>query len=161
MEVKNVATDLKLIQALVPAAPSGAATTSDWICCKNLHKVIFIISLYDGNTQDTVFSLYEATAVAGTSSQAITKYSKIWYNSAIGTSDLLVRSSDAASYTLANSGGGATKMVVIEFECANFSAGYDCLALYQDATNASNITSVIAIGFPRYCGANSVDSIAD
>ena len=158
--IQNIASDLKIIQVLVPAAPSGSATTSDYICCKNLHKVVFVFSLYDGNTQDTVFSLYESTAV-DTTGAASTKTHKIWTNADISASDLLVRETDAATYTLANSAGTKTKLVVIEWDPAKHTAGYDCIAIYQDATNASNISSCIAICIPRYAGANGVDSIAD
>jgi len=102
----------KLVMMDAPVAANALAC--DYICCKNAHKVWFIIQHYGGGGDtDLVLSLTEATDVAAGTSAAVTATFKIWSDIAASTtSDTMTRRTDAASYTI-DTGAGADYLVVI------------------------------------------------
>jgi len=145
------------------AAPVAAnAATYDYICCKNAHKVWFVIQHYGGGGDtDLVLSLKEATDVAAGTSAAVTATFPIWSDIDAGTaSDGLVRQTDAANYTI-DTGAGADYLTVLEWDPAKHTAGYDCISVVDTGGNASNIVSVLAVIQERYPADQPPSAIID
>lgn len=140
----------KPVGVATPQAANGFSL-SDYISCKNAHKIWFYIHHYSGGGDtDLVVGLKEATAVAGTGAAAVTATVPIWSDSDHGTtSDGLARQTDAASYTI-DTGAGTDYLVVIEWDPVLHTAGYDCIAVTGSGGNASNIVAITAHILERY-----------
>lgn len=142
---------------LVNVAHSQAANavTYDVISCKNAHKVWFIITQsYAGDT-DLTLSLIEATSVDG-STTAVTGTFPFWQDVDVASVDLMTRQTDAALVTF-DTTANKHQMIVIEWDPAKHTAGYDCIALVDNANaggagNASNYVTVVAVIQTRYPG---------
>lgn len=148
---------------IVQVAPTAAAdaVTYDTISCKDAHKVWFIIQHQGANDTDITMSLVESTDVANSTTTAVTATVPIWVDTNAGTaSDTLVRQTDAASYVI-NTGVGTDQLVVIEWDPAKFSAGYDCIQLADSGGNGSNYLTALAIIDTRYKGASQQTVITD
>jgi len=126
---------------------SGAANAvdCDWISCKNVNKVWFLIFHAGSNDTDLTLQLSEATAVAGTSAQDVTVACPIWRDNDAGTtSDTYARSTDDDNIVI----DPATQnpvMAVIEWDPAKFSAGFDCITLADSGGHASNTVRIFAL----------------
>lgn len=140
----------KLVGIATPQAANGFSA-GDYISCKNAHKIWFIVHHYSGGGDtDLVVSLKEATNVAAGTSAAVTATFPIWADSDHGTSsDGLARQTDAANYTI-DTGAGTDYLVVLEWDPAKHSAGYDCITVVATGGNASNIVAVLAVIQERY-----------
>jgi len=141
---------------IVMVAPTAAANAVayDYICCKNAHKVWFIVQHQGTNDTDLTLSMLEATTVAGGSAAAIAGTYPVWVDTNAGTaSDALVKTSMTGATTstyVINTGVTTDQLVVIEWDPANFSAGFDCIALTDSGGNASNYVTVTAIIQERF-----------
>ncbi len=146
---------------IVNVAPSQAANavTYDAICCKNAHKVWFIITQdYTGDT-DITFSLIEGTDVAMGTTAAVTAALPIWYNADVAAAttgaaattlfDALTKITTGSSHEFDTTANKA-QMCVIEWDPAKHTAGYDCISLTDAGGNASNYVTAIAIVQTRY-----------
>lgn len=145
--------------------PNTAANALDCriISCKDAHKVWFVISHYGGGGDtDLVLSLVESVDVAGSTTTAVTATFPIWSNidTASTAADALTKRADAASYTI-DTGLGKNYLVVIEWDPAKFSAGYDCIKLSDTDGNGSNIVNAMAIIATRYPQADPPIAITD
>lgn len=139
----------KIVQAHEPVA-ADALADCDYVSCKNLKKLWAIVHHYSGGGDtDLVFTINEATAVAGTGEQAITETCPIWYNLDTSLADLFTRATDAYTFTV-DTGAGKDQIWILEWDPAKFSAGFDCFSLSSTGGNASNIVSVLYVGVPRY-----------
>lgn len=150
----------KLVMMDAPVAANAIAC--DYICTKNAHRVWFIIQHYSGGGDtDLTISLTEAQEVAGSNTTAVTATFPIWTDTNAGTaSDTLVRTTDAASYKI-DTGAGTDYLVVIEWDPAKHTAGYDCITVSDSGGNASNIASVLAVIQERYPGDQPPTAITD
>ena len=120
------------------------AVASDAVNMKNAKKAWVCVIHKGAADTDLVVSLAEHTAV-GQSAVAITATFPIWVDADVGTSsDTLVRQTDAANYTI-NTGDSANQMVVMEWDPAKFSAGYDTLSLADSGGNASNTVAAFMV----------------
>lgn len=152
--------DLKIVKLYHGAAN---AIDSDVISCKNaLGSVWFMIWHYGGGGDtDLVLSLVESTDVAAGTSAAVTALFPIWADTDAGTtSDVLARQDDAASYTI-DTGAGADALVVLQWDPALHTDGYDCIAIGDSGGNASNTCTVFAMYEPRYKGQTLDAAITD
>lgn len=138
------------------------AISADYICCKNAHKVWFVVQHYGGGGDtDLVLSLTEATNVAAGTTSAVTATFPIWVDVDAGTaSDALVRQTDAYNYTI-DTGAGADCLLVFEWDPAKHTAGYDCVTLTATGGNASNYVSLLAVMAERYQQATPPTAITD
>lgn len=152
---------LKIVSLAAIQSPDGL-TLTDYISCKNAHKVWLVIFHYSGGGDtDYVVGLDEATAVAGTTHAAVTATVPIWSNTATGTaSDTMTRRTDAASYTI-DTGAGTDYLVVMEWDPAKHTAGYDCIAVTGSGGNAGNYVSVLALIHERYPADQPPSAIID
>jgi len=150
----------KIVQGHEPVA-ANALGTCDYVCCKNMKKLWVILHHYSGGGDtDLVLTINEATAVAGTSAAAITVACPIWYNVDTASADLLTRATDAYTFTV-DTGAGLDQIWIMEWDPANFSAGFDCFALASSGGNASNIVSVMYFAEYRYQSDVPVSAITD
>ena len=136
------------------------AVASDVVSCKNAHRVWIVVFHSGSSDTDLVVSLAEHTAV-GQSAVAITATFPLWVDADVGTSsDALVRQTDAANYTI-DTGVSGNQLVVMEWDPAKFSAGYDCLSLADSGGNASNNVCAFAVIDSRYKADQPPTAITD
>lgn len=161
MNFRTLPENFKLVGIATPQAANGFSA-SDYISCKNAHKVWFVIHHYSGGGDtDLVVSLKEATDVAAGTSAAVTATVPIWADSDHGTtSDGLVRQTDAANFTI-DTGAGTDYLVVIEWDPALHTSGYDCIAVVATGGNANNIVAVLAVMETRYPADQPPTAITD
>jgi hypothetical protein len=141
------------------------AVSCDYISCKNaVDKVYFVIFHYSGGGDtDLVLGLKEATDVAAGTNAAVTATFPIWSDTDAGTSsDTLVRQTNAATYTI-DTTAGTDYMVVLEWDPALHTAGYDCITVYDATTggNGSNTITILAVFESKYQGASLPSAIID
>jgi len=154
--------NMKIVRVQQIAA-CNAFTLSDYISCKNAHKVWFVISHYLTNNTNIVIGLTEATTVAGGSAAAVTETVPIWVDIDHGTaSDDLVRDTDAASYEIHPDVAGEA-LIVMEWDPAKFTAGFDCIAVSGGGAggHANNRIVIFALIAERYQQATPPSAIVD
>jgi hypothetical protein len=150
----------KIVQCGFTAAN---AVDCDIICCKNAHKVWFLVYHNGSSDTDLTLSLVEAASVAGSTTAAVTATFPVWYNSTATTAgDTLSKvATDAASYLINVGAGGAAQLVVVEWDPAKHSDGYDCIKVGDSGGHASNQVAIIAIVEMRYLQATPPTVITD
>jgi len=147
---------------IVNVAPIQAANavTYDAICCKNAHKVWFIIIQDYAADADITFSLQEGTDVAMGTTAAVTAALPIWYNADVaaivtgdttGAIDNMTKITSGSSHEFDTTLGKA-QMCVIEWDPAKHTAGYDCIRIADANGSATNEVAAIAIIQTRYPG---------
>lgn len=149
----------KIMQGAPPTTTNGAVT-GDYVSLKNAHRVWVIFELTQAVGHATVCSLMRATAVAPTGATAVTESVKIWENEDTGSTDTLVRQTDATSVTL-----GAdikNKQVIMEIVPQGLTATFDCIAGVTSASSqSSNFVSMTYILETRYAQATPPTAITD
>ena len=138
--------------------------TYDIISCKNAHKVWFLVQLTGENDTDSTLSLSESTDVAGGTAAAVTATFPVWYNqdTVSTTADAMTLvTTEAASYVINIGEGGEGQMVVIEWDPAKHTAGYDCIQLVDASGHGSNTMVAFAFIQPRYQQADPPTAITD
>ncbi len=141
---------------------AGNAVACDYICCKNAHKVWFLIFHAGANDTDLTLGLQEAVDVAATGgASAVTATFPIWKDVDAGaSSDLLVRQSDAASLVI----DPATQnpvLAIFEWDPAKHTPGYDCISVSDSGGHANNTVQIIAFILERYQADQPPSAIID
>lgn len=138
--------------SVLPIQAANALSTGDYICCKNVNKAWAVITHVGANDTDLTLEFSEAEDVAGTNAADVTKTFPIWRDNDSGTgSDTVSRSADAATAVI----DPATQnpvLVVMEWDPAKFTAGFDCIAVKGNAGHASNNVHVLWVLEMRYQG---------
>jgi len=147
----------KIVTGLTPHA--GGALTGDYVSLKNAHKCWIVIESCGGAANAATFGVREGTDVAPGASAAITALMPNWINNDTSTADALTKNADLA--TLTTDGLATPKLGIIEVDPAILTAGYDCIAVTEGASNALNITSVLYILAERYQQATPPSAIVD
>jgi hypothetical protein len=148
----NFPEEFKLVLggSVLPIQAANALSTGDYICCKNVQKAWAVITHQGANDTDLVLEFSEATDVAGSGAADVTKTVPNWRDNDAGTgSDTLVKQTDAATVTI----DPATQnpvLVVMEWDPAKFTAGYDCIAVKGNNGHGSNNVHVLWILEMRY-----------
>lgn len=150
------------IVKLYGGATNGHSSGTDFISCKNAHKV-WIVGYTWGTTATTyVVSLLEATDVAAGTQAAVTATFPQWKVIATTSTDALTRvATDAASLTIDPDGTDTTMLYVLEWDPAKFTAGYDCLAVDGTTGDAADYTVILAFIEERYKQALAPAAITD
>ncbi len=149
----------KIVQGKSPTTTTGGFT-ADYVSLKNVHRAWVIVELTQAVAHATVVSLMRATAVAPTGATAVTETVPIWENEATGTSDTLVRQTDAASITL--TADAENKTVVMLIDPAKLTDTFDCIAAkLSDSSQATNFASVTYLLETRYAQATPPTAITD
>jgi len=139
-----------------PVTTNGGVTT-DYICLKNVHMLVAVFHLKQASGHATGIDPVQATAVAGTSAKAITATVPIWSNEDVTATSVLVRQTDAITYTVTND--VKSKVVVMQIDPAGLDVlnGFDCLCFtVDDSSTAGNFVSAMAYIVPRYPGVNVI-----
>ncbi len=157
--------NLKVVQLFV-GAPStlGSAGVSDYICCKNAHKVWVLLQHFGTNDTDlAAIGIQAATDVAAGTSAAVTATLPIWYTAQASylTTDAWTRATDAATYTPLDPALLGQTRVLLEWDPAKHTTGYDCIALRCTGGHASNFCVVNAFILPRFAQADVPSVIVD
>jgi hypothetical protein len=153
--------EITKIVTLYGGATNGSVTTaSDYISCKHAHKV-WIVG-YTWGTTGTTFpvSLMESVAV-GTAGAAVTTTFPIWKVIATTSTDALTRQTDAYTLTIDPDGTDSTMLFCFEWDCAKFTAGYDCLAVKGGTGNAADYCVILAFVAERFSQATPPTVITD
>ena len=159
MRLDSISTDLKLVEAITPQ--HVGAITGDYISCKTFQRVFVIVMCGYVAATDSLLTLYEAKNVAGLDAAATTKLPRIFVNLDTATSDTLAEVTAANTYNLNLNPETTNHMVVFEWDCQKFSAGFDCLAVGIGAGGATNFVAALYVGVPRYSGAEDVTAITN
>jgi hypothetical protein len=149
--------NLKIVEAITPSV--GAAVSGDYISCKNAHKVWIACSIQQAAANTITIGLTENTTVGTGVPAVVTATVPIWSNLDCATSDTLVRRTDAATYT--TDSGVKHKIVIMEWDPANHTAGYDCIMVTEGASAAANIFSAVYLIAERYPQPTPPASISD
>ena len=146
----SLVSDMKLVQALPPAA-DAAGRTGPYVSLKGAHKAAVLVNVTQGNAATVALSLVQAKDLAGTGAKAIPLVATS-INEDTTASDTLLPMAAAANYVTGV--GVKPKMVVFkltpeaDLDLAN---GYSCIALVTGASNAANITEgTFVLGPLRY-----------
>lgn len=158
---------MKIPQGIKPVVLYGGATNgsittmSDWISCKNAHRVWIVGYTWGANATTFPITMYEATAVAGTSSDIITATWPIWKGIVTTSLDTLTRQTDAAILTIDPDGTDATMLFVFEWDPAKASADHDCLAVKGGTGHANDYCVILAFIQERYPSVTPPSAIID
>lgn len=146
---------------LFGGATNGISAGTDYICCKNAHKVWFLIYTWGTTATTWVLTIREADDVAPTNSAAITDVFPIWKVISTTSTDALTKQTSAASLTIDPDGTDSTMLAVLEFDPSLFRAGYDCVSIWGSTGNASDYCTITAIIEERYPQAIPPSAIID
>lgn len=142
----NLVQNAKLVEVLAPAA-DAAGRTGTAFTLKNAHKAYLVVHITQGNAATILLTPQQCTTVAGGGAKAI-PVQRVWANLDTSVNDTLVRAADAATYT--TDAGVKNKIVVFEIDPSYLDTanGFDCIRLNTGASNAANITQVMAYLVP-------------
>lgn len=140
----NLTENTHVVSAFKPQA-GGSAIAGDYICLKNCNHVTVLVHINQANAATVALTIEQATAVAGTSSKAITEAVPIYLVADAVTSDSWVKQTDAVSFT--TSTATKEKLVAFEIDVAtlDLANGFDCLCVKAGASDATNIISATYI----------------
>jgi hypothetical protein len=144
-----------------PIVAANALGTGDFVCMKNVHKAWAVIVHQGANDTDLTVELREATDVAGGTAADVTATLPIWADVDFGTqSDALSRQTDAATYAI-DPATESPIILVIEWDPAKHTAGYDCIAVKGNNGHASNNVCVLWFLETRYPADQPPTAITD
>lgn len=158
MEKITLPENFKIVRAIDPQT-AAAGADGDYVSLKNAHHAWIIVDITQGNAATIAITVEKATKVDGTGSTAITTSVPIWSNAATGTSDTLVRQTNAVSFT--TSAALASKQVIFQIDPATLGEGYDCICVKAGASNAANVISATYMLQTRYPQATPPTAITD
>lgn len=138
--------NLNIVRGLAPTA-GGSSATGDYISMKYAHRIWVVFMTKQANAATAALSISKGKDVSGTDATAMTEVAKIYSTLDCATSDVLVKRTDAASYTL----DAALKEKLVVFEINPSALGaYDTIAAVVGTSDATNITSVLYLVESRY-----------
>lgn len=150
---------MKIVEAI--ALQVGGAITGNYVSLKNAHMVDVVVHITQGNAATVAITIEQATAVAPTGSKAITVAVPIWANQDCATSDLLVRQTDAVSFTTST----AVKHKIIKFQIdpatLDQANNFDCITVKTASSHADNLTQAIYYLHERYAADQPPSAIID
>jgi hypothetical protein len=149
----------KIVHGTSPVTTNGGVTAG-YVSLKNVNRAYVLVSLTQAASHTTAITIEQATAVAGTSTTAITNTVPIWANEDTDTSDTLTRQTDAVSYTV---GAGTTDMMIVfQIDPAGLADGYECItAKADDSSEAANFITVTYLLDTKYKQATPPAAITD
>ena len=134
-----------------PVVTTTGGVTCDYISLKDAVRVTIIANLLQAATHATALGVKEATNVAAGSAAAVTEVQNVWKNADVSASDTLVKATNAA--TIAATAGTTDQILVMEFDPATLSDGFDCIAATltdsSEATNFATVTYIIETRYPQ------------
>ena len=154
--------------AIVPVDLATAANDGDWISLKNYRKALVVLFATAGTAgQDPVFTLRQASAVAGTGAKALdftVVYEKVGALTGVAA---WTRVTQAAANTYTNAvSGEAQNIIVVEVDAASLDVdnGFDCIQLQVPDTGATAGKigcGIVVLLDPRYPQGAMASALAD
>ncbi len=133
------------VTQLATPATDAAGRTSAYVNMGLAQRVYLIAELAQGNAATVLLSVLQATSSAGAGVKALVNTAPIWANLDT-TVDAFTRvSPDAVTYT--TDAALKNKIVVFEVDAddLDIANGFKFVALSTGASNAANLTSILAI----------------
>lgn len=139
----------KIVQLAAPVT-TNAAVVTDTVSLKTAHKAWFVFDFTQAVSDLTTITFRQTTDVAGATGAVMTA-SRVWKNGNTASTDTLVAGTSGTSVDLGS--GALNQQVVVEFDPALFTEGYDCvngtIAASSQATNLVSVTGYIATRYPQ------------
>jgi hypothetical protein len=149
------------VETLLPAAADAAGRASPFVSLKGAAKVSIIAFVNQGNAAPVTFSLVQATNVAGAGVKALANSAPISFdqNTAIGDATTL----GTAGVSFTTDATIFNKMVVFDVDPAllDVNNGFDCIGVTTGASNAANVTTVLAVLMGTRYGSGSMSAQVD
>lgn len=139
-----------------PVTLSGPVTTnggvtSDYISMKGVHEVYIVATLKQTVAHATTVSIYQATAVAGTSAKALANNVPLYQIADISATDLYTRQDDAVAATMAATTKTQKVVFRVKADVLDGANSFDCLnVVVSDSSQATNFCAIDAIIVPRF-----------
>ncbi len=181
MNIRRLIEEIQIVPVCPPGTDWNSDVDGDWVSLKNYNNCLIVFHKAAGTGgDDPSIALNQATAVAGTSSKALT-FNHIYHKigatalSAIGAFtrvDLTTASADldlvsVNSVDLLTDVGETIVCVEIKADDLDVSNGFDCLQLFiegDDSSNAALMAAYYILYNPRHAGgtgAVGLEAIAD
>jgi hypothetical protein len=149
----------KIVDGATKVTTTGGVTC-DYISLKDAISVTIIAKLRQAVGHATALGVTEATNVSAGSASPVTEVQNVWKNADTSATDTLVKATNAA--TIAAAATVATQTLVMQFDPATLSAGFDCIAAtLTDSSQATNWVDVTYIIETRYPQATPPSAIID
>ena len=123
---------------------SSATVGSDYVSCKNAHKVWIVGYTWGTTAIDLDLFIYEATTVAAATNRKVTVTFPIYKVIATTSTDALERQTDAATLHLDPNVADSTMLFVLEWDPAKHTDGYDCITCVGTSGNAADYIVLLA-----------------
>jgi len=147
---------------LYGGATNGISAGTDYICCKNAHRVTFLIYTWGTTATTFVLSLREADNVTPSNTAAVAEVFPVWKVISTTSTDALTKvATDATSLTIDPDGTDSTMLAVIQWDPSKHIAGYDCISVWGSTGDASDYCTITAIIEERYAQAIPPTAITD
>ena len=148
--------------ALLPAAADAGGRVSAYHSLKGAQKAWIVAHINQGNAAQVTLSPLQATNVAGAGSKAIFA-ERIWLNDATASADTLTLQTALAA-TFQTDATLADKLIIFEIEpevAMDVANGFTSIALQTSASNAANITEALLLIYPRFQGADLINTLVN
>ena len=133
--------NFKVVNALSPTTTNGALV-GDYISVERGHRITIIVNLTQAATHATEIGINEAITTIGGTPAAMTATVPFWKNADVGTTDTLVKGTDAA--TFAATAGTNNQQFVIQIDPAALESTTKSIAVTTDASSEStNFASAV------------------
>jgi len=148
-------------QVIPPANYTGAASTDVYVSLKDTTHATIVISTGAWAGGTAAVTLLQATAVAGTSSKALS-FDTVYTNVTDTTSTTLVKTtvtSDTFNLTAANS----TYLIEVDASSLDNANAFDCLCVHVATPGSNNdyYAANMILGQLRYAGKTPPNALAD
>ncbi len=156
-----LATKDQFVNVIPPKDYTGAASTDVYVSLKNAAHATIIITTGAWAAGTSAITLLQATAVAGTSTKALS-FTKMWTNAADLTSTALVETAVVSdTFTI----GAAATLWIIEVDASSLDVAnnFDCLAVHgaTPGSNADLYSAVMILSGLRYGGKTPPNALVD
>lgn len=164
---QHVLEEMQIVSAFVPVNLAAADNNGDWVSLKNYGRCTFILFKGAGGAgEDPVFTLEQATAVAGTSSKALTftRIDKKVGGQTTASQFTTATQSAAGTHTDAVSGEAEGLFVVdVMAEDLDVEGGFDCVRLVipDVGTTAQLACGLYLLREPRFAQVPLPGAITD
>lgn len=139
-----------IIMGARPIAGNAINGTTDWVNMKYADGILITFICYDGGNADFTLTVDQGTgdgvgstalvaASAGVSGQEF----QIWSNTATGTSDVMVRRTDAVTYVVPCATSATGMIVCFYIKASTLTQGYDWIHLAVANADAASLCAVI------------------
>jgi len=150
----------KIVEGCEPQVSGAGAITGDFVSLKNYHKMWIVVHIAQGHAATTLLTPQKATGVLPAGNVDITTAVPWWSNETCATTDLLVRGTDALTYT--TDANLLHKIIVCEIDPALQGPTFDVYSIIVGDSNALNLFSVMYYLLPaRYAADQPPSAIID